>query len=519
MKRGSAEWPGMALLAVLALLVACALTSPLWTGRPWSMALSSGGGLVAALLVAWAAMCLQRGGAGRVAFDAFCRALLVAGVLNTVIGLMQLYAPAWTGNDWIAASLSGDRAVGNLRQANHLCALLLWAIAGAVWLDSQGRLSRRTSGALIAFLLLGVVITASRSGTMGVLLFALWGALDRGLPRRLRGWLIASPVLYGLLFGLVSSVSGLLGVAFWGQARLQENDVSNSRGSLWAEALALVRENPWTGVGFGEFNFAWTLHEFPNRSPDYFSVAHNLPLHFAAELGIPLALVLVALLGWALWRAVGLARGGEPSQLGARRAGLVMLLLMAVFSLIEIHLWFAHLLLPTVFLFGLLVTPDGAPADAAAPRPEPPPLLPVGLVATLVLSVASLYQFSRVLPIFGMIREVELAQRIETASRSWFFSHWADFARVNTAPDSRRLAPTASAHAVLEARLLHAWAIALAQRGETDKARFIAARLKEFRKPEYEAFFAVCAQPPAADGGRPFQCEAPQRRYSYRDFR
>jgi hypothetical protein len=71
-----------------------------------------------------------------------------------------------------------------------------------------------------------------------------------------------------------------------------------------------------------------------------------------------------------------------------------------------------------------------------------------------------------------------------------------------------------------------AWAKALDEHGETDKARWVAARLREFRNDSTAAFFAPCdrAVAPskvasAADGGPlPFQCQAPARVYRYEDF-
>ena len=95
-------------------------------------------------------------------------------------------------------------------------------------------------------------------------------------------------------------------------------------------------------------------------------------------------------------------------------------------------------------------------------------------------------------------------------------------------------------HFLLDARLMLAWAKALDEVGETDKARFVAARLKEFHNDQADEFFAPCAAPPipaakvplsaaaaASSPGRaasavaalPFQCLAPEKPVSYRDFR
>jgi hypothetical protein len=66
---------------------------------------------------------------------------------------------------------------------------------------------------------------------------------------------------------------------------------------------------------------------------------------------------------------------------------------------------------------------------------------------------------------------------------------------------------------------MQAWAVALDESGDTDRARYLAARLREFRNDQSEAFFAVCDEAPKPDAKRPFQCEPPSRTYSYLDFR
>ena len=51
--------------------------------------------------------------------------------------------------------------------------------------------------------------------------------------------------------------------AFGGEARLAEADLSGSRFGIWSNTLAMIRQQPWAGVGFGEFNLAWSLTPFP----------------------------------------------------------------------------------------------------------------------------------------------------------------------------------------------------------------------------------------------------------------
>ena len=64
---------------------------------------------------------------------ALCAALLAAGVLGALIGILQVFWPQWTDGEWIARVGNG-RAAGNLRQPNHLSSLLLWSLVALAWL-------------------------------------------------------------------------------------------------------------------------------------------------------------------------------------------------------------------------------------------------------------------------------------------------------------------------------------------------------------------------------------------------
>jgi hypothetical protein len=63
-----------------------------------------------------------------------------------------------------------------------------------------------------------------------------------------------------------------------------------------------------------------------------------------------------------------------------------------------------------------------------------------------------------------------------------------------------------------------AWARALNEAGDVERARYLAQRLREFRNPDSADFFAVC-DAPLAGSPLPFQCTPPAREFSYRDFR
>ena len=196
-----------------------------------------------------------------------------------------------------------------------------------LWLGEARRLPRALAPPLALLLLLrrGAQRLAHRRASAPLLL-ALWGLLDRRLSQPTRAQLLLAPVAYALLWCGVTAWAHSDQQVFGGEAQLHKADISSSRFGIWANTLALIAAHPWVGVGFGEFNFAWTLTPFPGRPVAFFDHTHNLPLHLAVELGLPLAALVLALLLWALWRRLALAcvsapTADEPCRDAPRRAG------------------------------------------------------------------------------------------------------------------------------------------------------------------------------------------------------
>ena len=521
-----------ALLAALGLMLVSALAAPLWTGAPWSLAWSTGGLILAAALTVRVGAGLCRTGHACEAFRAFCIALVVAGLAASVIGVIQVYAPDGADGQWLAHTAFPGRAVSNLRQPNHMSSLLLWSLIAVVWLAEAAALRRSVALGFALLLLFGLVLTGSRTGALGALLLAVWGVVDRRLAPRTRVLLLLAPVLFALMWAGITAWAHGHAQVFGGESQLHKGDISSMRFGIWSEALALIAAHPWAGVGWGEFNFAWTLTPFPGRPVAFFDHTHNLPLQLAVEMGVPLAVVALALLTLALWAALSLARRGGGDSAGEAahalatlpRAALAMVVMVLLHSLLEYPLWYAYFLLPAAFAFGVAL---GGPAVAeveVAATPAERGTRPLLLAAMLVLlgGVVSVQDYLRVVVIFAPWDDAApLAQRIADGQRSWFFSHHGDYAAVTTAEHpSQVMAGFAGAtHNLLDARLMMAWAKALGESGDSEGARYLAQRLKEFRNDQAEAFFAPCSAAASAASAPPFQCLEPTAPLDYRRFR
>lgn len=513
--RSTTGWPAglksPAALA-LALLLIAPMVSVVWRQLPASVGLSATAILGAALAVLLVAQGLPRELRSHAA-EALCWGLLLAGLLNIGVSLAQVFLPGLADGNFIARSGIPGRAVSNLRQPNHLASLMMWASVAAVFITEK-RGWRQALPALLFACVFAVVLSASRTGFIGVGMLAVWGIVDRQLSRSARLSLLATPLMLGVSWWLMSLWAAEGAHAFGAASRLSEGAGSPSRLAILRDAWALTLANPLFGVGWGEFNFAWSLSPFPTRPIAFFDHTHNLPSQLAVELGLPWAGAVLGLLGWALfkaWRGAWLARDEEAPL---RRAALMIVLTIALHSLLEYPLWYAYFLLPACFAFGLTL-PAEAPAKPAGAAPWQ--VLGGLLVAGSVFAV---FDYHRVVAIYMSSEDaVPLTERIASGQRSVFFSHQADYAAATSQPPGPQALAAArrTAFNLVDARLLMHWSRSLETTGDPEGARYLADRLREFRNPTGDNWFSSCEN--AASAPAMPQCQPASGVVDWRSLR
>ncbi len=334
--------------------------------------------LVGALYALWAALLVwlgahlrERCGPERVAavlqiFVAF------GGFLAAVAGFVQHYQIDWFG----VRLVSGDGSegmVGSLAQRNHFANYLGCALASAVFLFGRRRLSLPLATLLAATLVLGLVLSISRSAWIYVLLVSISASWTfwRGDRRRLKPLLVFSLGVLVLFAGL----NLVLVYAPWLAAagaqtptlggRWMETFAPDStqlgvqvRIYLLKEAWAMFAEQPFLGVGFGEF--AWNLLEhgaaFDGSNSAMTNHAHNALLDLLSETGLIGALCVIVPL--ALWlRSVSWSRPDLDTGWM-----LTLIAIQAAHSMVEYPLWHANFLGLAALLLG------AAPQPLVAPR-------------------------------------------------------------------------------------------------------------------------------------------------------
>lgn len=420
--------------------------------------------------------------------------ILIAALVNALVALLQMAAPGWADDTWIARTVPpNDRASGNLRQPNQLATLMVWGLLATSYFWRQQPVRWL---AFSAPLLATLVATGSRTGMVSLLLIVVVALLR---SQRVRSWRVK---------GWLALVLAVLPLAWFAESIFTRNTANAAltlRLSLWRDVLEVVSREPWFGIGWGQLNFAWTLTPLPARAADVFDHAHNLPLHLAAELGVPLAAVVIGALCLMLWRA----RSALATSDGAT-AGLLLATLL-LHSLFEYPLWFSYFLLPSAVLLAWLVaagTPVVVSTDTASPKSKFSEIkLNNAFAFAAMLSLASVIyatrEYRKQVAIHRSVGEPDaLTRAIIIARESPLYGHFGDYAAIMLAGDAATSELfTRPIRHVLDERLLTAYARMLSRSGETDRAAFVMARAHEF--PPDIAFSSLPLQPassPAAAG-------------------
>jgi O-antigen ligase len=222
-----------------------------------------------------------------------------------------------------------------------------------------------------------LVLSESRGGVLSLIcqsIFLVFFALTRysrsGPPGQ--RWFQASMLVRVLLVVLFAGI--LIFSVFWmgGEkfaTRVQNADTEEqknrlSRQGVWLSTCELIRQNPWTGTGFGTYFMAITQYQ-KGAGTLKLEVAHEDYLDLAASGG----LVAVVLSGWFVVVIIRRARRALGSQDSYRRAAAfgasAGLLSISVHSLVDFGLQLTGL---AVVFGGIIVI---AAADVGERQPKP----------------------------------------------------------------------------------------------------------------------------------------------------
>lgn len=346
----------------------------MWINPHWSgPAPEIHGWLMAALfLAAWGL-----GGAGRplgagVLALVLGLALVMAALVSAMLALIQFMGWEAYAAGWIYES--SGQWVAHLRQRNQMATLCVMG-----WIAALGLQRRWLLVCASALLPLAVAGTASRVGALcwllvnGLILGLGVGRAARSPWVALRPWAVAALLLFGLWQVLLPVWAQALGRApdVGLLSRLAHEDASAfSRMNLWANTLQLIAQRPWLGWGWGELAYAHYVSSFDGtwgawgrpahgvggwpggRFMELLDNAHNLPLHLAVTLGVPLALICCVVGLWLVVRGRPWAER-EPKRIRAW----AILMVIGVHSMVEFPLWYGPFFMTALVCVGVLLAP------------------------------------------------------------------------------------------------------------------------------------------------------------------
>jgi O-antigen ligase len=260
------------------------------------------------------------------------RLLMVVAALEAVYGLLQVLIPSM---GVLGEDSGAGVARGTFMNRDHFAAFLgmIWPVLLAHVLASRVKGARGESGPyayeerrrqlgqkqvflgfVTGLVLLSLIFSQSRGGILGALIastvFVTFSrARQRGMVIFVVGcWLVA--VAYG---GLIGFDEILLRFERLG-------DDAGGRLQIWGYTLRLIADHPLTGTGLGTYGSTSFLYQFEDTDLNQIGDAHNDYLQLAADLGVPMAL-LMAFAAWGLWwwaawrlRASGRTVAGEPAN-------------------------------------------------------------------------------------------------------------------------------------------------------------------------------------------------------------
>ena len=300
------------------------------------------------LYLVWASLLAMLGYAlkGEFGLEKIARTLawfiLAGGFASGAAAVLQHYFNHTAFDAFVTPDVS-EAVYGNLAQQNHFSDYMALAMASLLYLAASGKIHRLAALPLGCFLLFMLALSGSRSAWLYLGALTLFSLIYCRKERN-RVLLIAALLLVPA-FALMQFLAHFPflsghGTLTSGDRLLVIGRDSGIRFYLWREAWMMFLKAPLLGVGFGQF--AW--HHFgygpifnDPQITGLYSNAHDIAFHLLAETGLAgTLLVFGGIFFWA--RRIDIAFDLHAWWLFA------VLLIIALHSLDEYPLWYAHFL-------------------------------------------------------------------------------------------------------------------------------------------------------------------------------
>ncbi|MCC7548116.1 MAG: O-antigen ligase family protein [Burkholderiales bacterium] len=409
------------------------LAQPLFVDAPYAQP-----AVAYALYLGWAALLLiaaagvrERAGSQSMV-RAICWAAFAGALLTAAAGCLQAYGvPAW-----VEHLILQDRRMtvfGNLQHASYFADQLLMGIVAGAWLFAGRWL--RAWALLAGFALIGLALalSGSRAVVLVLVLLPLSGALlwmrqrdeSRSDPAPRRLTLASGAALIAFLawewgtrtLPMLAPAAGHRSTL----ARVPHDGAGmNQRWPLWDKALEMFADSPVFGAGPDAFT--WHYFRLLESQPAlaYTVHSHNLVTEILACFGLIGTGLLAAALGGFAWRQ----RARLPKA--AWWPVNAMLAIVLLRALLDLNLWFAHLLAPFVVLMG--VAEQGG---VRAPGRFAPHAYAMAVVIGAVVLLVTMRDFRAMAVAGAAARPTGLAAALGSARDNPFFTALVDSIRAD----------------------------------------------------------------------------------------
>lgn len=228
-----------------------------------------------------------------------------------------VFATAYAIYTRIFGRMWGGRLSGfGMYDSNDMASIfaIAFPLAAGLLVRAKGR-ARWMAWAGIVYLVLTVVASGSRGGTLALLTGALVFAL--GVRGSRRFWIIVLFVAGG--FATWTTASPQFRSRMMSLTSLEDDynyTLETGRKAVWRRGRRYAREHPVMGVGLGNFPMAEGQSLAEAEQTGKWSNAHNAYVQAFAELGVPGGTIFVLMLLTGARIGYGFARGRQPLRRG-----------------------------------------------------------------------------------------------------------------------------------------------------------------------------------------------------------
>ena len=274
-------------------------------------------------------------------------AFVAGSIASVIVALAQVFE-LWELSAWILRMPELRRPGANLGQPNQLATLLVMGIASVAYLHVWGKLGRTVAAWLVLLLCIGLALSESRSGALGLMALLVWWQWKRkAIANQVSLW--AAPAVAAVFIALYLAWPQVLNAL-----QLSDSQAANRftqgdlRMAMWSQLLEAIWLKPWWGWGVLQVPEAHNAVAHAHRVNNPFSYSHNLILDLAVWMGVPIAVGLtIVAIGWAVRRSRAIDRLLPWFCIAVAVP-------LATHSMLELPFAYAYFLAPVLYLLGLL---------------------------------------------------------------------------------------------------------------------------------------------------------------------